>query len=62
MTVVDCLDDLAPEELSLKLLHLSIRLHLEVSMQTVSIDVLHNEEDLLFRLEDFKQLRDVLMV
>ena len=31
-------------------------------MQTVSIDVLHNEEDLLFRLEDFKQLRDVLMV
>lgn len=62
MTVVNCLDDLPPEELSFELRHLPVRLHLEVAMQTVAIDVLHDEEDLLLRLEDFEKLRDVLVV
>ena len=47
VTVVDSLDYLSPEEFRLQLWHLTIRFHLEVAMETASIDVLHDEEHLL---------------
>ena len=47
MTVHDGLNDLAPEELSLELRHLSVWLHLEVAMKAATIHELHYEEDLL---------------
>ena len=45
VAVVNGLDYLAPQEFGLKLRHLSIWFHLEVSMETSSIDVLHYQED-----------------
>ena len=62
VAVVDGLDDLAPEELGFHLGHLSVRFHFEVAVQTATVDVLHDEEDLFVALEDFKELGNVLMV
>ena len=62
MAVVDRLDDLAPQEFCFKLRHLPVRLHLEVSVETATVDVFHDEEDLLVALKDFIQFCDVLMV
>ena len=62
MTIVNGLDDLSPEEFGLKLWHLPIGLHFEVSMQAASINEFHDEEDLLVGLKDFKQLSDMLMI
>lgn len=62
VAVVDGLHDLAPEELCLQFRHLPVGFHFEIAVQTAAIDELHNEEDLLVRLESFVQLRDVRMV
>ena len=62
MAIVYRLDDLTPQELSFKLRHLPVGLHLQVAMQAASIDILHHEEDLFMALEHLKKLRDVLMV
>lgn len=62
VAVVDGLYDLAPQELGLHLGHLAIRFHLEVAVQTATIDVLHDKEDLFVALEDFEEFGDVLMV
>ena len=62
VTVVDGLDDLAPEELGLELGHLAVGLHLEVPVQAAAVDELHDEEDLLVRLKHLVQLRNVLVV
>lgn len=62
VTVVDGLHDLSPEEFSFQFGHLAIGLHFQVSMQTASINELHNEENLLVGLEDFIELGNMLMV
>ena len=62
VAVVNGLDDLAPKELGLHLGHLAVRFHFEVAVQTATVDVLHDEEDLFVALENFKELGDVLMV
>ena len=54
MTVMDGLDDLAPQELRFELRHLPIRLHLEIAVEATAIDILHNEEDLLVRFKYFE--------
>ena len=53
MAVVDCLNNLAPQEFSLEFRHLSVWLHLEVPMQATSVDVFHYEEHLLVAFENF---------
>ena len=53
VAIVNRLDDLPPEELGLKLWHLAIRLHFEVPVQAASIHELHDQKDLLVRLERF---------
>ena len=62
VTVVDRLNDLTPDELGLELGHLPVGLHLEVTVQAAAVHELHDEEDLLVRLEHLVQLRDVLVV
>jgi len=62
MAISDSLNDLAPEELSFNLRHLSVRLHLQVSMQGSSIDKLHNQEDLLMTFKRFVKLGNVRVV
>lgn len=62
VAVVNGLDDLAPKELGLHLGHLAVRFHFEVAVQTATVDVLHDEEDLFVALKDFEELGDVLMV
>ena len=62
VTVVDRRDDLPPKELCFQLRHLSVRLHLQVAVQTPSVDVLHDQEDLLVRFKRLVQLGDVLML
>ena len=54
MAVVNRLHDLTPEELCLELRHLPVGLHFQIAVKTSSIDVLHDEEDLLVRLKDFE--------
>ena len=62
VAVVDGLDNLTPEEFCFKIRHLSIRLHLKIAVETVAVDVFHDEEDLLVGLEDLKQFRDMVVV
>ena len=62
MTVMDGLDDLAPQELRFELRHLPIRLHLEIAVEATAIDILHNEEDLLVRFKYFEQLCYMIMI
>ena len=62
VAVVDTLHYLTPKEFSFQLWHLSIGLHLEVTMQRATVDILHEKEDLLMRLKSFIQLTDVRMV
>ena len=62
MAVVDGLHDLAPNELGLEFRHLPVGLHLEVPVQAAAVYKLHDEEDLLVRLEHLIQLRNVLVV
>ena len=62
MAVVNGLHDLSPEELRLKLWHLTIWLHLQVPMKAATIHVLHDQEDLLVRLEDLVELCNVDMI
>jgi hypothetical protein len=62
MAVVDSLDYLSPQELGLKLRHLSIWLHLEIAMQAATVDIFHDQEDLLGRFKCLVELRDVGMV
>ncbi len=53
MAVVDSLDHLAPQKFGLKLRHLSVWFHLQVAVQTATIDVFHDEKDLLVAFKDF---------
>ena len=62
VAVVNGLDDLSPDKLSLQLWHLPIGLHFQIAMQAASIDILHHEEDLLVALENLKELCDMLMI
>lgn len=62
MAVMNGLNDLAPEEFGLKLWHLPIGLHFEISVQTASIDELHDQKNLLVRLKCLVQLCDVRMI
>lgn len=62
MAVVDCLNNLAPQEFSLELWHLSVWLHLQIPMQAASIDVLHYEKHLLVAFKNFVQLGNVIVV
>ena len=62
VAVVNGLDYLAPEEFGLKLRHLSIWLHLEVAVETASIDVFHDEEDFFPGLECFIQLGNIHVI
>ena len=62
MTVMDGLNDLAPQELSFELRHLPIRLHLEIAVEATAIDILHNEEDLLVRFKYFEKLCYMIMI
>jgi hypothetical protein len=62
MTVVDALHYLPPQELRFQLWHLTIRFHLEVAVQAATVDILHDQEDLLRRLECFVQLCDVWVI
>ena len=54
--------DLLPQKLGLNLCHLSVRFALQVAMQRATVDVLHDQEDLLVRLESLVQLREAVMV
>lgn len=47
MTVVNSLHNLSPKELRLKLWHLSIWFHFEVSVETPTVDIFHDDEHLL---------------
>lgn len=62
MEVVDAEDDLLPEVLGLDLCHLSIWFPLEVAVQRAAVDVFHDQEDLLVRLECLVELRKALMI
>ena len=62
MAVVDSLDDLAPQELSFELRHLSVRFHLKVAVETTAIDILHYEEHLFVRFEHLEQLCYMIMI
>ena len=53
VTVIDALHDLAPEEFGLELWHLPVWFHFEVPVQAASIHELHDQENLLVRLERF---------
>ncbi len=56
MAVVNSLHDLCPEELGLKLWHLTIGFHFQVAMQTPPINKLHNYENLLMRFKSLVEL------
>jgi hypothetical protein len=62
VTVVNGLDNLNPDEFSLKFWHLPIWLHFEVSMKTAAIHVLHNDEDLFMRFEGFIEFGNIWVV
>lgn len=62
VAVVDTLDHLTPQKFGLEFGHLSVRLHLEVAMKRASVDVLHEEEDLLVRLEGLIKLTNIRVV
>lgn len=62
MEVVDAEDDLLPEVFGLDLCHLSIWFPLEVAVQRAAVDVFHDQEDLLVRLECLVELREALMI
>ena len=47
MTVMNCLNDLAPEEFSLEFWHLPVWLHFKIAVQTATIDELHDQKNLL---------------
>jgi len=59
---VDSVNHLLPQEFSFNLSHLPIGLPFKVAMQRPSVDILHNEENLLVRLEGFVQLCEAFMV
>ena len=62
MAKVNRLNYLGPQELRLQFRHLSIGLHLEVPVQTATVNVLHNYENLLVRLKGFIKFGYVRMV
>ena len=62
VAIVNRLNDLAPEKFGLKLRHLPIWLHFQVSVQTASVDEFHDKEDLLVRFKHFIKFCDVLVV
>ena len=53
VTVIDALYDLTPEEFGLELGHLPVGFHFEVPVQAAPIHELHDQENLLVRLERF---------
>lgn len=62
MAVVNCLHDLNPQKLSLKFRHLPIGLHFKVSVQTSTVDVLHDYEHLFMRFKSLIKFGDIWMV
>ena len=62
MAIVNTLHYLPPQELRFELWHLSIGFHLQVTMQTATVDVFHNEKDLFWRLKSFVQFSNVRIV
>ena len=62
VAVKDALYNLSPEKLCFELWHLPVGLHLQVAMQTTTIDELHDQEDLLVRFEGLVELGDVRVV
>lgn len=62
MQVVYSEHDLLPEEFGLDFSHLAVRLSLEVAVQRATVDVLHDQEHLLVRLESFVQLGQTIVI
>ena len=62
MAIIDRLHNLLPKELGFEFWHLTIGFHLEIAVQTTSIDELHNQEDLLMGLESLVELGNIGVV
>ena len=62
VAVKDALYNLSPEKLCFEFWHLSIGLHLEVAVETATVDEFHDQEDLLVRFEGLVELGDVRVV
>lgn len=62
MKIVNAEDDLLPEVLGFDFSHLPIGLSLQVAVQGAAVDVFHDEEDLLVRLEGLKELGEALVI
>lgn len=54
--------NLLPQILGLDFCHLSIWLAFQVAVKGAAVDVFHDEEDLLVRLERFEELGEALMI
>ena len=62
VTVVNSLDYLSPQIFCLKFRHLPIWLHFQISMQTSSVDVFHENKDLLMRFKGLVEFRNIRMI
>jgi len=62
MTIVNRLYNLSPKVFCLELRHLPVRFHFQISMQTASIDVLHENKYLLMRFKCFIEFANVWMI